>query len=233
MKFNPPLIAGTLIKRYKRFLADIELRDGQIVTAHCPNPGSMLSCQEPGWEVRLSYHPSPKRKLAYTLEMLYSGEVWIGVNTAKTNALVKEALEAKIISELVDYTQIKTEVRYGEKSRIDFVLSAQNLPDCFLEVKQVSLCRGAQLSFPDSVSERAKRHLQELLNIQAQGARAVLLFVITREDGLFFSAAADIDPTYAEALEQARKKGLEILVYRASVSPEQIFIDTAFKPKNI
>lgn len=222
MKFEPPLIPGKLIQRYKRFLADVELENGEIVTAHCPNPGSMKSCQAPGWDVRLSYNPSPKRKLAYTLEMVHNGDVWISVNTSRTNALVKEALTEKKITELAAYDQIRAEVKYGEKSRVDFVLSQANLPDCYLEVKQVSLRVDDDLAFPDAISERARKHLGDLLAVQAQGARAVLLFVLSRGDGTRFRAAHEIDPAYAEALQAAQAEGLEVLVYRAEVSPEAI-----------
>lgn len=228
MYFDPPLIPGRLIQRYKRFLADVELANGEVITAHCPNPGSMKSCQAPGWEVRLSYNPSPKRKLAYTLEMVHNGEVWIGVNTHRSNALVKEALEAKTIGELAEYTQIQPEVKYGAKSRVDFLLNQAGLPDCYLEVKQVSLRLGDDLAFPDAVSERARKHLGDLLAMQAQGHRAVLLFVLSRGDGQHFRAAHEIDPAYAQALETAQEQGLEVLVYRAAVSPEGVRIDSRF-----
>lgn len=224
MRFDPPLIPGQLIQRYKRFLADVQLDTGEVVTAHCPNPGSMKSCQAPGWDVRLSYSPSPKRKLAYTLEMVHNGEVWISVNTSRTNSLVKEALDAKKIPELADYTQIRPEVKYGEKSRVDFVLSQAGHPDCYLEVKQVSLRLDDDLAFPDAVSERARKHLGDLLAVQAQGARAVLLFVLSRGDGVHFRAAHEIDPAYAQALAAAQEQGLEVLVYRAEVSPEGVGI---------
>jgi sugar fermentation stimulation protein A len=228
VRFDPPLIPGRLIQRYKRFLADVQLDTGEVVTAHCPNPGSMKSCQAPGWEVRLSYNPSPKRKLAYTLEMVHNGEVWISVNTSRTNALVKEALEAKRIPELADYSQIRPEVKYGEKSRVDFLLTQTGHPDCYLEVKQVSLRVDDDLAFPDAVSERARKHLGDLLAVQAQGARAVLLFVISRGDGLHFRPAHEIDPAYAQALAKAQEQGLEVLVYRAEVSPEGVRIGELF-----
>ncbi|PIQ29219.1 DNA/RNA nuclease SfsA [bacterium (Candidatus Blackallbacteria) CG17_big_fil_post_rev_8_21_14_2_50_48_46] len=219
MHFEPPLVKGTLVKRYKRFLADVELETGEIITAHCPNPGSMRSCQEPGWPVCLSHNPSPKRKLAYTLEMLYNGSCWIGVNTLRTNALIAEALQQKQIAELVAYHSVKPEVRYGENSRVDFLLTQPGLPDCYLEIKHVSLLLEKDYAFPDAVTSRGLKHLNELLAMQAQGARAVLLFAVQRSDGYSFRAAHEIDPTYAEGLQKARLAGLEVLVYGVEVSP--------------
>lgn len=222
MHFDPPLLAGHLIRRYKRFLADITLDNGQQVTAHCPNPGSMRACQAPGWPVRLSVSADPRRKLPYTLEMLHNGASWIGVNTLRTNAVVAEALRLGQLPELSSYTRIQPEVRYAENSRVDFLLSAPDQPDCYLEVKHVSLRLEQACAFPDAVSTRALKHIGDLLSMRARGARAVLLFAVQRDDTHFFRAAHEIDPAYATALHAAVGQGLEILVRRVAVSPEAL-----------
>jgi len=220
--FEPPLQEGVLIKRYKRFLADIEL-DGEIVTAHCPNPGAMTGCAEPGWQVAVSKSTNPKRKLPYTLEMVHNGQSWIGVNTQRANLIVEEALLAGLIPELRGY-RWQREVRYGEKSRIDFLL--RSLPErgteslCYLEVKSVTLLKEGQYQFPDSVTLRGQKHLLELQKVVADGQRAVLLFVVQRQDGDGFSAAAEIDPVYAKLLKESRKLGVEQLVWQAQLTPE-------------
>lgn len=220
MRFEPPLIQGTLLKRYKRFLADIRLPDGQEITAHCPNPGAMTGCAGVGWPAALSRSDNPRRKLPYTLEMTHNGQSWIGVNTQRANALVEEALLAQKISELQAYQSWQREVRYGEKSRVDFVLEDKGKPVCYLEVKSVTLLEGEIYRFPDAKTARGKKHIEELLKIQAQGLRAVLLFLVQREDGHSFAPAASIDPAYAQSLKQAANQGLEILVYQAQIAPE-------------
>lgn len=219
MQFAPALIRGHLLRRYKRFLADVRLADGRELTAHCPNPGSMRGCAEPGWEVALSHSADPRRKLPYTLEMIHNGESWIGVNTQRANGLVAEALAAGQIPELKGYVDVRAEVPYGEKSRIDFLLSGpQGLT--YLEVKSVTLRLGRDCAFPDSVTTRGRRHLQELMAMRRAGHRAVMLFVIQREDGEGFRAAHEIDQAYAQALEVSRQAGVEILVYRARINPQ-------------
>lgn len=220
MRFDPPLFSGELILRYKRFLADVRLPDGQMITAHCPNPGAMTGCAEPGWQVALSLSPNPKRKLPYTLEMVENGETWIGVNTQRANQLVAEALAQERIPELAAYQQIRAEVSYGEKSRIDFLLSGSQ-GQAYVEVKSVTLRLGQALAFPDSVTTRGRRHLEELMAIRQSGLRAVMLFVVQRQDGNFFRPAHEIDPDYASALAEAAEQGLEILVYRAELNPQE------------
>lgn len=227
MIFNPPLRAGCLLRRYRRFLADIALENGEIITAHCPNPGSMKTCLGPGWPVRVSYHTDPRRKLAYTLEMIHNGQCWIGVNTLRTNAVVAEALALQQIPELAEYSDIRPEVPYGDKSRIDFLLSGPGLPDCYLEVKHVSLLLGQEYAFPDAVTLRGRKHLQELLQIQQQGARAVQIFVVQRSDGVCFRAAHEIDPDYAQTLCAAKQAGLEVLVYGVTVTPTGLKLGAA------
>lgn len=228
MHFEPALLSGTLIKRYKRFLADIELASGEVITAHCPNPGSMQSCKEPGWPVQVSFHNNPKRKLKYTFEMIHNGQTWIGVNTMRTNPLVKEALEQDLIPELTGYDKLRSEVKYGEKSRIDFLLEGPKQA-CYVEVKNVSLLKAGVYQFPDGVTERGRKHLYELLEMVKQGHRAVNLFVVQREDSDHFQPAADIDPAYAKALKEVSKQGVEILVYQAKISPKELTLSHALE----
>lgn len=216
-----------MLKRYKRFLADVRLANGEEITAHCPNPGRMSGCAEPGWPVALSHHPSPKRKLPYTLEMVHNGHCWIGVNTQRANTLVEEALEARAIPEFQAYTQFRREVKYGEKSRVDFLLESPDLPPCYVEVKSVTLVHQGQNQFPDAVSQRAKKHMEELVAQIQQGARAVLLFVVQRDDGGGFAPAAHIDPAYARCYEWAQAQGLEVLVYGTQRSPESWTLNSA------
>lgn len=220
MEFTPELTRGRLIRRYKRFLADVALADGRELTAHCPNPGAMTGCAEPGWEAALSHSPDPRRKLPYTLEMVNNGSVWIGVNTQRANRIVAEALAQRAIPELGDYTRIRSEVRYGEGSRVDFLLEG-SAGAIYLEVKSVTLRLGEMLAFPDSVTERGRRHLEELTAIRRAGGRAAMLFVLQRGDGEGFRAAAEIDPAYARALEAGRTAGVEVLIYRAELDPRR------------
>jgi sugar fermentation stimulation protein A len=222
MNIKQPLISGTFIKREKRFLADIILQDGKHITAHCPNSGSMKSCLQAGWEVRLSYHDSKKRKLAYTLEMVHNGQCWIGVNTLVPNRLAEEAIKAGKIKELTGYDEIRREQRYGKNSRIDLLLSKEDRI-CYVEIKNVTLLEAdGKYYFPDSVTERGKKHLVELHSMVQCGHRAVSLFIVQRNDGNIFKPAEHIDPAYAYALREAHRQGVEILVYRAEVKPEKI-----------
>lgn len=221
MDFSPPLQQGLLLQRYKRFLADIELPDGQQITAHCPNPGAMTGCAEPGWRVGLSLSDNLRRKLPYTLEMVHNGQSWIGVNTQRANELVAEALNSGGIAELTGYPRMQREVPYATRSRVDFLLSSAERPACYLEVKSVTLLQNGINQFPDAVTERGRKHLQDLQAIRQQGLRAVLLFVVQREDGRGFAAASEIDPAYARALDTARQAGVEVLVYQAQISPSR------------
>ena len=222
MKFEQSLIPGKLIKRYKRFLADIELENGEIITAHCPNSGSMKSCQTPGWKVLLSYHNNPKRKYKYTWEMVHNGICWIGINTGLPNQIVEESIKNKTIPSLIGYIDIKREVRYGQNSRIDIYLKNET-ETCYVEVKNVTLVEEDHFySFPDSVTDRGKKHLYELIDMVKQGHRAVMFYLIQRNDGTTFKPAAHIDPAYAESLKEAYEKGVEILVYQAEVKPDSI-----------
>jgi sugar fermentation stimulation protein A len=224
MIFTPSLIPGKLIKRYKRFLADIELECGEIITAHCPNSGSMKSCVGDGWEVYLSYHENPNRKYPHTWEMVHNGKCWIGINTGIPNRLAEEAIQTGRITELLGYDEIKREIKYGKNSRIDLLLN-RGTELCYVEVKNVTLVEeDGNYYFPDSVTLRGQKHLNELWNMVKEGNRAVMLYVIQRCDGKIFKPAAHIDLAYANKLKEVYKQGVEILVYRAKVSPNEIKI---------
>lgn len=222
MKFSSPLISGILLRRYKRFLVDVRLSNGQEVTAHCANPGRMTSCATPGWEVRLSAHQNPRRKLPFTLEMVHNGQGWIGVNTQWPNRLAAEAIVAGEIPELAGYEQIQREVNCG-KSRLDFCLRRPG-EHCYVEVKSVSLVtpEDRAFAFPDAVTQRGAKHLHTLIRLHQEGNRAVMLFVIQRADGDFFRPAGEIDPHYAAELLRARAAGVEIIAFRFAVSPDGI-----------
>ena len=224
MKFDQKLIPGILIKRYKRFMADIKLDSGEIVTAHCPNSGSMKTCNEPGWKVLLSESSNPKRKLKYTWEMVHNGTCWIGINTHLANKLAAEAIQNGTIQELQGYSELRTEVKYGSNSRVDILMSSGE-DKCYVEVKNVTLAEEGIYKFPDSVTSRGQKHLQELQNMMKLGHRAVMLYAIQRTDGAVFQPAAEIDPLYAEMLIKAHAQGLEILPYTANLSPQEIFLE--------
>lgn len=224
--FTPPLMKGTLVKRYKRFFADVVLEGTQqLVTAHCPNTGSMLGLHHPGQTVWLSPASNPLRKLAYTWELVEEDPgVFVGANTHTPNRLVKSALEKGLIPELVGYTDLKGEVPYGENSRIDFLLTAQGRPPCYVEVKNVHYKVDTQARFPDSVTQRGAKHMKELGLLAQQGFRAVILYVIQRQDCLSFDLAHDLDPTYAQAALQAFEHGVEALAYGCRLSPTSIVL---------
>ena len=223
--FSSPLIKGRLIKRYKRFLADVELPNGEVVVAHCVNTGSMKSCAHPDATVYLTTHNNPKRKLKYTWELTEVDGGYICVNTSLPNAIVEDAWRENLIPELSGYSQGKREVKYGDKSRIDLLLTEEGRPPCYVEVKNVTLCEGDVLRFPDAKSERAKKHVTELVKLhQETGARVVMLFMINRPEGHTVGLAHAIDPAYGEAVKQALPQGLEILCYRTHISLDGITI---------
>ena len=228
MKFSDPLVRGRLIKRYKRFLVDIELESGKVVVAHCANPGSMMNLLQPDAEVWLSPASNPNRKLKYTWEMIRYEDTLIGLNTSLPNKIVEDAIQQDLVAEFTEYDSLKREVKYGENSRIDILLQSSNLPDCYLEVKSVTLKRpenGNNLAeFPDSVTVRGTKHLQELSGQVANGNRAAMFYLVQREDCNRLSIAGDIDPNYANAFIAARKAGVEMLCYGCSISPEAIKI---------
>lgn len=225
MKFAHPLVAGTLLRRYKRFLADVALADGGTVTAHCPNTGSMLGCAEPGSPVWLSPARGAGRKLAFTWELVQVAEgALVGVNPGLANRLVAEALARDGIEELRGYPRLRREVRYGaENSRIDLLLEgAEGVPPCYLEVKSVTALAGTAAIFPDAVSARGTKHLRELTAVVASGARAALCFCVQRGDAVAVRPADEIDPLYGRTLRQALAGGVEVIAYRARVDPAGI-----------
>lgn len=233
MKFPTPLIRGRLVKRYKRFLADVILGDGTLVVAHCANSGSMLSVDAPDSEVWLSPASNPERKLRYTWELIRIGDSLVGINTSHPNALVKEAIEAGLIPELAGYAAVRREVKYGKNSRIDLLLEDPKRPPCYVEVKNVTMRRGtapdAPAEFPDAVTARGAKHLVELADMVNQGHRAVMVYLVQRPDCRTFRVAADIDPTYAKGLETAMKKGVEALAYGCAVTLEGVTVTAPVK----
>jgi sugar fermentation stimulation protein A len=221
MQFPQPLLRGVLVARYKRFFADVVLDDGREITAHCPNPGAMLGLSTPGQTCWLSRSDDPKRKLAHTLEVVETDGALVGVNTLHPNRLVAEALAAGAIPELAGYPVVRREVKYGEKSRIDFVLEGDDR--CWVEVKGVTLSRQPGLAeWPDCVSARGARHVAELEAMVAHGDRAVVLFVAQRDDCDRFALAGDLDPAFADALARATAAGVEVLAYGCAMSVEAI-----------
>jgi len=231
MKFASPLVPGKLIQRYKRFLADVLISGGVTVTASCPNTGSMLGLTTPGSAVWLSESDSPTRKYRHTWEMighdLGAGPQLVGINTGRPNALVAEAIAAGVIPELAGYASLRREVKYGENSRIDLLLSDGADPrPCYVEIKNVHLMRkGGLAEFPDSKTERGAKHLRELSAMVAEGHRAVMVFLVQREDAETFDLARDIDPNYAAAYRAASAAGVEMLCYRCRLSPAEIAVD--------
>ncbi|ATG40751.1 DNA/RNA nuclease SfsA [Phaeobacter piscinae] len=226
MRFQTPLLSAVLIRRYKRFLADCQLPDGREVTAHCANPGSMLGLAEPGSPVWLEPNDDPKKKLKYGWRLVeVAGGALVGVDTSVPNRALKSALEAGEIPALAQYGTVRAEVKYAEKSRIDFLLSQPGLPDCYVEVKSVTLSRQPGLAeFPDSVTARGAKHLGNLADMCRAGHRAVLLYLVQREDCDRFEIARDIDPTYAAAWEAAAASGVERLVIGTRISPQGVEI---------
>jgi sugar fermentation stimulation protein A len=210
MKFSVPLVEGRLVKRYKRFLADVLFEDGSVVTAHCANPGSMLGLKEPGSRVWLSPSDNPKRKLKFSWEVLEADGALVGINTAHPNRLVEEALEAGRIEGLTGFASLRREVKYGKNSRIDILLEREGGGLTYVEVKNVHLMREPGLAeFPDSVTARGAKHLVELADMVGAGHRAAMVFLVQRPDCSRLSLATDIDPAYAAAFAAARAAGVE------------------------
>lgn len=229
MKFPTPLLRGRLVKRYKRFLADVLLDSGEAVTATCPNTGSMMGLATPGAVVWLSESASPTRKYPHTWEMveadLGQGPVLVGINTNHPNRLVSEAIAAGQITEVAGYASLRREVKYGISSRIDILLEDPAKGLAYVEIKNVHLSRRTGLAeFPDSVTERGAKHLAELSAMVSAGHRAVMLYLIQRDDAAYFALAGDIDPRYAEAFARAREAGVEAIAYACRLTPEEIVI---------
>ena len=220
MIFPNKLVHGRLIKRYKRFLADVELDNGEIVVAHTSNSGSMKSCLEEGAEVYLTYVDDPKRKTKYTWEMIKINDSWVGINTAVPNLLVYEAVKNQQIDDLRGYSFVKREVKFDD-SRFD-VFASNEQEECFIEVKNVSMKVEEYARFPDAVTTRGKKHLTTLMQVKKEGKRAVMVYVIQRMDVTKFAPAFDIDPEYAKSLKEAVENGVEVYPIRAIVTPERI-----------
>ena len=223
MQFKYSLIHGYLIKRYKRFLADIKLEDGSVITAHCTNSGSMKSCLESNAEVYLTPVNDPKRKTKFTWEMIKINDDWVGINTSNPNKLAFEFLTNKSIPGLDQYDSVKTEIKFGE-SRLDLLAENDN-ERCAIEVKNVSLMEDDYALFPDAKTVRGLKHLNTLIRLKKEGYRAVMLYIIQRNDVQIFAPAKDIDPDYAKALKQAHNNGVEIFPVQVKVSPEEIVIN--------
>ncbi len=226
MDFSTRLVPATLIRRYKRFLADVTLDSGEAVTAHCANPGAMLGLAHPGARIWLEPNNNPKRKLRYSwkLEELTDGSM-VGIDTSIPNKIVKEALLSGQVVELDAYGSIRAEVSYGKSSRIDFLLSGDNLPNAYVEVKNVHFHRKEDWAeFPDCVTERGTKHLGELANMTAAGNRAVMLYLVQRTDCRRFRLARDLDPKYATAFDDACAAGVEMLCYGTDISQRGVYL---------
>ncbi len=225
MNFATPLQRGTLVRRYKRFLSDVTLADGERITAHVANSGAMLGLCDPGLEIWLSYCPKPSRKLSWSWELTRVETGLVGINTMHPNAIVAEAVAEGSIAPLTGYAELKREVPYGTNSRIDLLLTSPDRPKCYVEVKNVHLKRGEAACFPDAVTARGTKHLGELIEVSRAGERAVMLFLVQREDCRYFAPAEDIDPVYAQALRRAVAAGVEIYCYSCRLTLESIRLD--------
>ena len=223
MRFSPPLIHATLIQRYKRFLADVRLVDGQITTVHCPNTGTMLACSAPGSRVCLSRSDNPRRKYPLTLEMVEDNRTWVGVNTARTNNLVAEAMARGQIAEFQEISEVKAEVKTSDHTRLDLQVM-QHDRATYIEVKNCSLAIDRSAMFPDAVTARGTKHLQELIRLRKKGLQTCIFFLVQRTDADRFTPASHIDPVYSETLGLAAAGGVMILAYQAEVSPQGIDI---------
>lgn len=224
MRLPGPLTHARLIKRYKRFLADVTLDDGTETTAHVANSGAMTGLNAPGIDVWLSHSDKPGRKLAWSWELAHVDGGLVGINTSHPNAIAAEAIGAGLIPELAGYASLRREVAYGRNSRIDILLEDESRPRCYVEIKNVHLKRGDAAAFPDAVTARGAKHLAELSDMVAEGHRAVMLFLVQRSDCRYFVPAADVDPVYAQALSRAAAAGVELLCYACRLSLEEITV---------
>jgi len=221
MNFPSPLISAKLIKRYKRFLADVEMPDTSVITVHCPNTGTMKTCSTPESPVLLSLSDNPKRKYPHTLEMICESGHWVGVNTMRTNHLVAEGIEAGIVKEFNNVVKIKKEIKVSDKSRLDLLVEDAN-GQTYIEVKNCSMAIDGIAMFPDAVTTRGTKHLDELIELVKKGERAVIFFLIQREDVTHFTPARQIDSVYADKLKEAKESGVTLLAYQADVTPAGI-----------
>jgi len=224
MRFPTPLVPATLIRRYNRFLADCRLDDGREVVAHCPNPGSMMGLKDPGLRIWLEPNDDPKKKLKFGWRLVeLPGGDWSGIDTAVPNRVVGEALRAGAVPELAMYSEIRAEVKYGTRSRVDYLATGPGLPDAYVEVKNVHLRReGDWAEFPDSVTARGTKHLGELAAMVAEGHRAVMFYLVQRTDCTRFRLAPDLDPAYAAAFDDARAAGVEMICYSTNITRDGV-----------
>ncbi len=225
----PTLRSGRILRRYQRFLADVELEDGRQVTAHCPNTGSMKSCWEPGAPAQVSFHDNPRRKLHWTLERVDMGAGWIGVHTGRVNAVVAEGIAQGRIAELSGYARIRREAPVqhagdGPRGRLDLLLTQGARPDAYVEVKNVTLLQGERLCFPDAVTLRGRKHLDLLLDLHRRGFRAVMLFALNRPEGVCFAPAGEVDPNYARRLREVASEGVEVMAVRLEHSEGSVAV---------
>ncbi len=224
MHFQSPLQTATLIRRYKRFLADVKIDEGQKITVHCPNTGSMRGCSTPGSKVMLSTSPNPKRKYPQTLELVREGDTWVGVNTMLTNKIVAEAILDGRVKELTGIDTVTREVKTSPSSRLDLLLERGD-EKIYVEIKNCSLVEGGWAMFPDAVTTRGTKHLNELADLVKQGHQGVIFFLIQRSDADQFRPAAHIDPLSAKTLSEVAEKGVQVLAYQAEVCPQSITIN--------
>ena len=220
----PELTPGTLVKRYKRFLADVKLNSGDLVTAHCANSGTMKECSETGRPVYLSFHDNPKRKLKYTWEMIKMPTSLVGVNTMVPNRLVKKSIEDGLVEQLKGYENIKAEVKVSDRSRLDLLLTNKDREKCFVEIKNCTLVKDGLASFPDAVTTRGRKHLVELQRLAKKGNRSIIFFLVQRMDAKTFSPADNIDPAYGKELRKAKNNGVEIIVYDVIIDLNKIVL---------
>jgi len=221
----PDLTPGVLIKRYKRFLADVKLSSGRIVTAHCPNSGSMDACCAPGRTVYLSYHDSPKRKLKYTWEMIDMPTSLVGVNTLVPNRLVYLSLSSGLIPDFRTYQHIRREAKINRHTRLDLMLTGEKNSPCYVEIKNCTLVKDRVACFPDAVTVRGQKHLAELETLKKSGCRCVIFFLVQRMDADIFRPADHIDPAYGHALRQALECGVEIMIYDVRLDLKMIALN--------
>ncbi len=222
--FWPELTPGTLVKRYKRFLADVRLNNGDLVTAHCANSGTMKECSEPGRPVYLSFHDNPKRKLKYTWEMIKMPTSLVGVNTMVPNRLVKKSIEEGLVEQLKGYENVKAEVKVSDRSRLDLLLTKGEEEKCFVEIKNCTLVKEEIAYFPDAVTTRGRKHLVELQKLVKEGNRGIIFFLVQRMDAKAFSSADHIDLEYGKELRKAKRNGVEIIVYDVVIDLKRIIL---------
>ncbi|HVY20548.1 MAG TPA: DNA/RNA nuclease SfsA [Bauldia sp.] len=227
MRFPQPLVEARLVQRYKRFFAAVRFADGALATAHCANTGAMLGLSEPGTRVLVADASGGTRTLPWSLEMVEQFGTWVGVNSARPNALVAEAVAAGRIAEFAGYDQVRREVRYGANSRVDFLLAGEGMPDLYVEVKNVHFSRTkGRAEFPDTPTERGAKHLRELIAMRAAGHRAAMLYLVQRGDAKAMSISRDLDPVYGAAFDAARAAGVEMLAYKCRLSAREITVTT-------